>query len=495
MGRRRLAMVCLTASWMAAAPVWAQATGARIRGAVYDSVGFSPLIGARIELVADADRSRIAYSTMSDSLGRFSLPGVARGRYIAGFFHPMLDSLGLALSQRWLDVQKDEGDIGFDLAVPSAHRIHQAICAPAPTPKGVPDSAGVVMGYVLSAHTLQPQSDATVIAQWAEYTIGRGGVQRQLFNRTATSMLGGWFAVCGVPSAADVVVRAVSGNDTSGAIEVRVPGSRLVRRTLYVANREVLARSAEHDTAVQRAVRAQDTTASSAAGSAIVGTVLNGWVRTEDGVPIPGAQVRLYGSAVTAATNDEGAFALLGVPGGTQTLQTRALGFVPDERPVDVTDQHLPIIVGLTSVRRFLDTVHVRAARLELNNIVGFESRRRAGSGRFFSASDIDRIRPREVTDILRHAPSLQLVSVGMSNFAIRMRGDHEACQPALFLDGKQLVRWELGDLNSLIHPDEIGGMEIYTPSMTPVEFRTREGCGTIVIWTRVPERLSRRRR
>jgi hypothetical protein len=493
MGRRRLTLVSLAASWMAAAPAFAQATGARVRGAVFDSVASSPLIGARIELVADVDRSRIAYSTTSDSLGRFVLPGVARGRYIAGFFHPMLDSLGLALSQRWLDVPKDDGDVGFDLAVPSASRIHQAICAPAPKPKGVPDSAGVVMGYVLSAHTLQPQSDATVIAQWTEYTISSAGLQRQLYNRTATSMLGGWFAVCGVPSASDVVVRAVSGNDTSGAIEIRIPGSRLVRRTLYVASHEVLALAAEHDTIVQRAVRALDTT-TTPTRTAIVGTVLTGWVRTEDGVPIPGAQVRLFGSPVTGATNDEGAFVLLGVPGGTQTLQTRAIGFVPDERAVDVTDQHLPIIVGLTSVRRFIDTVHVRAARLDINNIVGFESRRRAGSGRFFSASDIDRIRPREVTDILRHAPSVQLVSLGTANFAIRMRGDHDACQPALFLDGKQLVSWELSDLNSLIRPNEIGGMEIYTPSMTPVEFRTRQGCGTIVIWTRVPEQLSRRR-
>jgi hypothetical protein len=75
-------------------------------------------------------------------------------------------------------------------------------------------------------------------------------------------------------------------------------------------------------------------------------------------------------------------------------------------------------------------------------------------------------------------------------NVTIRMRGDTQACTPAIFLDGKQLVNWELADLNSLIQPDEIGGMEVYTVSMTPAEFRTKQGCGTILVWTRTPERL-----
>jgi hypothetical protein len=493
MRRRCLALVSLVAVSAAATPARAQATGPRLRGRVFDSVASAPLAGARIELVSEVDRSRIAYSATSDSLGHFSLPAVARGRYIAGFFHPVLDSLGLALSQRWLDVKKDDGEMGFDLAIPSAERVHQAICAPQPKPKGVLDSAGVVMGYVLSAHSLMPQTGATVIAQWTEYTIGRGTLERQLFSRTATSVPGGWFAVCDVPSAADIVVRAINGTDTSGAIEVRVPGNRLARRTLYVASRETLAAAAERDSVVKHALRATSDSATDRPAAAVSGTVLNGWVRTEDGVPIASAQVRLYGSSITALTNHDGAFVLVGVPGGSQTLVTRALGFVPDERPVDLTDEHLPVIIGLTSVRRFIDTVHVRAARLDINNIVGFESRRKAGSGRFFSAADIRRLSPRQVTDILRHAPSVQLVSQGLSGFAVRMRGDRNDCQPALFLDGKQLVRWELADLNSLLHPDEIGGMEIYTPSMTPAEFRTQDACGTILIWTRPPERLSRR--
>ena len=53
---------------------------------------------------------------------------------------------------------------------------------------------------------------------------------------------------------------------------------------------------------------------------------------------------------------------------------------------------------------------------------------------------------------------------------------------------------WTLADLNSLVQPDELVGMEVYTPSMTPAEFRTKVGCGTIVVWTKAPEKIGRKR-
>ena len=216
------------------------------------------------------------------------------------------------------------------------------------------------------------------------------------------------------------------------------------------------------------------------------GTV-SGWVRTEDGVPIAGARVRLFGSEVVTETNNEGAFELTGVPAGTQTLMTRAIGFVPDERAVDLTDRHIPVVVGLLAIRRFLDTVHVKADRSTFMSAVGFEDRKKGGAGRFFTTKDVERLQPAEISDLLRHAPSLELSTDNAHNVKIRMRGDTGPCTPAIFLDGKQLVYWTLADLNSLVQPDELVGMEVYTPSMTPAEFRTKVGCGTIVVWTRPP--------
>src|SRR5438477_2675538 len=117
MSARRI-VGCAAAAIVAASPATASGQLARLRGLVFDSVAALPLAGAHVELVNADDRSRILFSTTSDSLGRFVLDSVARGRYIAGFLHPMLDSLGLAIAQRVLTVAA-EGELRLDLAVPS----------------------------------------------------------------------------------------------------------------------------------------------------------------------------------------------------------------------------------------------------------------------------------------------------------------------------------------------------------------------------------------
>lgn len=468
----------------AALPATARAQLARLRGRVFDSVTALPLVGARVEFVNADDRARVVFSTVSDSLGRFVVDSVTRGRYIAGFLHPMLDSLGLAFTQRQLTINAD-GEVRVDLAVPAPERIQTVLCGRG----SEKDTTGVILGYVLNAHSFTAIDSATVIAQWAEISLGQGGMSRTLLYRTTRSDAEGWFALCGVPAPTSVVVRAVSGTDTSGAIEIDVPKTRIARRVLYV----------DHAVAADTAVVKSDTAAPVAAARNTVpaktvhGTV-SGWVRTEDGVPISGARVRLFGSDVVTETNSEGEFELTGVPAGTQTLMTRAIGFVPDERAVDLTDRHIPVVVGLLAIRRFLDTVHVKADRSTFMGAVGFEDRKKGGAGRFFTAKDVEQLHPAEISDLLRHAPTLELSTDNAHNVKIRMRGDTGPCTPAIFLDGKQLVYWTLADLNSLVQPDELVGMEVYTPSMTPAEFRTKIGCGTIVVWTRTPERIGRKR-
>jgi hypothetical protein len=444
---------------------------ARLRGQIFDSVAVAPLAGARVELVSASDRARILFSVVSDSLGRFVLDSVAQGKYIAGFVHPMLDSLGLAFAQRLVEVTAT-GDVKFDLAVPSPARLELELC-------GIPSDRtadGVILGYVLNSHTLGPTDSATVIAQWDEISLGNGGVHRTVVTRLGHSDGAGWFSLCGLPTATSVALRAAIGADTSGPIEVEVPKTLVARRNVYVDHQTFA-------TTVSRVAPAADTAIS----------VVHGWVRTEDGVPIPGAQVAIFGAAPLAVTDAEGEFRLDGVPAGTQTLVTRAIGFLPDERAVDLTDRHIPVIIGLTSLRQFLDTMHVRASRVSLTSSVGFDDRRRLGSGRFFTPEEIERMHARELTDVLRRAPTLELRTDNSHNVTIRMRGDMDSCTPAIFIDGKQFIDWSLADLNGIVQPDQIAGLEIYTPSMTPVEFRTKQGCGTIVVWTHASERRDSR--
>jgi hypothetical protein len=469
---------------VALGPTTARGQFARLRGRVFDSVTALPLAGARVQLVNADDRAQKLVSTTSDSLGQFVLDSVARGRYIAGFLHPMLDSLGLVLAQRLVTVS-DQQDVRFELAVPGPERVEKALCGQQ-TDK---DSTGAILGYVLNAHTLTPDS-ATLVVQWAEFSVGQSGVSHRVLSQTAVTAPGGWFAVCGVPIETSVILRAVSGPDTTGPIQVDVPKSRIARHNLYIDRLAAVASAHDSETAPVAVVA--PTVDTVPASHAHRNALVSGWVRTEDGVPIQGARVSLYGNEVVAVTNDSGAFQLSGVPGGSQTLITRAIGFVPDERAVDLTDRHLPVIVGLLSIRRFLDTIHVKAARTSVTNAVGFDDRRRLGSGKFFTARDVERLHPDVLTDLFRHAPSLSLSVDNNNSVKIRMRGDQGACTPAIFLDGKQLIEWELADLNSLVTPDQLAGVEVYTPALTPAEFRTKVGCGTVVVWTRSNERPPR---
>ena len=65
-----------------------------VGGIVTDSVAGAPLAGATVQLASEVDRT-ITHTSVSDSTGRWRVPAVKPGRYLAGFFHPTLDALGI----------------------------------------------------------------------------------------------------------------------------------------------------------------------------------------------------------------------------------------------------------------------------------------------------------------------------------------------------------------------------------------------------------------
>lgn len=81
-----------------------RAPGASITGIVYDSIAGAPLAGANVQLAAADSLGRFSGGAVSDSLGRFAIDGVPNGRYLIGFLHPMLDSLGLQPTLRAVTV-------------------------------------------------------------------------------------------------------------------------------------------------------------------------------------------------------------------------------------------------------------------------------------------------------------------------------------------------------------------------------------------------------
>jgi hypothetical protein len=98
-----------------------------VKGVVIDSIGGGQLAAAIVQLADAKNTTRFGTTTVTDSLGRFIFERVPSGRYTLGFFHPLLDSLGVAAPLREVSID-DGGSVRADLAVPSPARIRAAIC-------------------------------------------------------------------------------------------------------------------------------------------------------------------------------------------------------------------------------------------------------------------------------------------------------------------------------------------------------------------------------
>jgi hypothetical protein len=339
-----------------------------------------------------------------------------------------------------------------DLAVPSPRRIVASLCR-----RGADaDSTGLLIGLLRDARTGMPVDTGGVEARWNELEFGPKGI-----NQTERKVVGwvgsdGWFALCGVAAIEDLVLFGWHGADTTGATFVAVPANGLARHDLFVG------------------------------GTARV----HGVVRSDRDRPLANARVALANETRIVSTDSSGTFMLGGVPAGTQTLQVRAIGYAPEQRQLVLTaDADTALQIRLTAVSRVLDTIQVLGRRVYDADRSGFERRRRMGFGRFFDENDIRRRRPFDVLSLVRQVSFVRLVGNGLDRKLV-MSGRGRLCEPTLFLNGGRMPKDLGGELDFLVRPEEIGGMEIYnSSSQVPAQFASFDDCGVIVIWTRPPRR------
>jgi TonB-dependent Receptor Plug Domain/Carboxypeptidase regulatory-like domain len=217
----------------------------------------------------------------------------------------------------------------------------------------------------------------------------------------------------------------------------------------------------------------------------LVGTV----VSADGGRAVPGAFVRVVNGAAIRA-NDRGEFVLSDVPAGSRMLDVRSVGFSPDRRAVDVVDGAAPVQIVLSTLKAVLDTVRVRAERLAVRHLSGFSERKRAGGmGRFLTADDIARRQLTVMSDLFRTIPGTRVQPGEEGQPLIMIRGTlDEWCQPAWYVDGRNMGELSLEVLDGWVRPQDVAGIEVYPGAATPPQFSlgmAGTGCGSIVIWTR----------
>jgi hypothetical protein len=455
-----------------------------------DSITGLPLAGASVRLVSVLDTTRVHEATL-DARGRARVDSLPAGPWVLTARHARFDTLGVGSVAVPFTVRAGRG-VAVRAAVPSVHTLVARVCGSATAPgtgylfgtvrRAVPTSASPRAAATVSALQLStlPLSAGQVTAQWLDLRIETGRVERTIVTTDVPVGDNGRYVVCGVPIETTVLLRAVGAEGASGVVTFTSSATGIVPRDL------VLGRA---DTVVTTPSGLQ-----APEDSGVVDIVLRGeggvrgTVQTLDGRPLANAMVRLSATGLDTRTDSAGRFVLAATPTGTWTLDVRALGYAPQQQPVDlVPGDTVAQVVALVGAQ-VMDTLRVRAnavARTALGrNLAAFEERRRTGLGRFLGPADLEEMVLFRFTDVLRGMPGVRLERCGPTGCMITMRGTWGRCVPTVFVDRARIPGTEK-TLDNFLPSELVAAVEVYQAGFGPPEFQDIfSGCGTIVVWT-----------
>src|SRR5690348_4754215 len=401
----------------AATPAAPAGLGA-LSGFVFDSLHHRPLVGATVMLAGTM------HSAITDASGRYHMDSVEAGHYQIGFFHPLLDSLGLGLPPRTITVHPSS-PMEVDLGVPSVNTIQAAVC-----PDSVRGSdAGMIAGVVRDADSRKPLPGAIVVLSWMGYRVTGGRLFKMLQAVNATADKNGAYWVCGVPTGTTITVRATSGEHSSGQAELELGSRELALRDISLVSTTPAATAAGASAITEVGGVARSGTA-----------ILVGTVTSKDGAPLDHAQANVLGTSAAGMTDAKGVFRITGLPPGTQTVEVRMIGFLPKRTTVDLRSQETTRVAIVMQERVVvLDSVKVFAKKSANNDwLDGFDQRKKRGFGHFLTRQDIERRNPIELTDAFRGIPGVNVQWTGSDyqlsmNRSVSLSG---SCPISYYLDG-----------------------------------------------------------
>ncbi|MFL5508291.1 MAG: carboxypeptidase regulatory-like domain-containing protein [Gemmatimonadaceae bacterium] len=450
----RPASVGLLAGLLPFAVLEAQSGGtptAKIVGVIADSVSGAPLRDA------DVIASGVAAPVKTDSLGRFEIDHLSPGIYQVGVFHPLLESLGITLATQPFKIGPDSAGV-VNLAVPSVPTLVHRYC-----PDGQSSvTPAAIAGRVLDPDDDAPIPDAKVSLTWTEIFVSKTtGVVRTAHELHTESNSSGFFKLCALPTDLEGTLLVTRGTATSPEIPVSMNGALLDFQSISIP-----ARDDDRPTGI------------------VLGHVLS-----PAGKPVPNARVEIPMSAVAGTTREDGSFRLIGVHTGTQMLIARSISYSTAAEAINVTSRE-PLDVSMTLGDKVasLDTVIISARRNAYLEKNGFSARKKAGAGYFFTREDLDRRKPNAITDMVKGLPGVTVRSVTggtvlLGRSSVTSFYSASSCSRA-FIDGFEWRNPQPGDLDMIINPDDVVGIELYQAGNVPVKWRGLQDCLTLVVWT-----------
>jgi Carboxypeptidase regulatory-like domain/TonB-dependent Receptor Plug Domain len=451
---------------------------ASVSGVVYDSlIAHGPLRDAEVVVMGSGSSDR------TDGRGRFHLDSVPVGHQVLAIFHPSFDSLGIGAPLREIDVPA-RGIARLQLDTPSRTTIFHVQCGSSDAPE-----VGLLAGRVGDVDTGEPLAGAIVEARWNEWLLGQGGLTADPKRVAAVTDSLGRFGLCGAATDIALEVHAGSGEYAAGTIEYHMHDEPFAVLALEVSRR---------DTAARVAARAADSVAVDSLPAQSGGSArLIAHVRDNAGRVAVNAEVSVLGIAQSARTDANGVARLIGIPAGSVTLQTRALGFAPASRIVALrTNAARDVDVVLDRNAVILATMKI-VGRAPGRDRVGLNDRMRSGMGHYLTRDQFQKDAPFDLGDVLRRMPGLWREYVrgnaiytmrGSTSLAVLGSGGNR-CRPTFFLDGMPLFGIDdsyFGAPEHYILADEVEAVEVYSGLGTiPAQFDRHNGCGSILVWTR----------
>lgn len=227
------------------------------------------------------------------------------------------------------------------------------------------------------------------------------------------------------------------------------------------------------------------------------GGTVTGTVTAANKIAIPQARVRLVGTTLAAVTQADGTFEVTQVPVGPGTIEVMMIGYTPKRIAISIRPgETLNLKLSLDPLA--LETVTVTADPNFFAGMGAFEERKARGSGRYFTREDILRMQPRQLTDVLRRVPGMQIGSgreafsggnpTAQSGRNISGSNAHP-CVMTYYVNGSPFPLSGDISINHYVAADDVAAIEVYSgSSQIPPEFNSSiygSRCGVVAIWTR----------
>lgn len=196
----------------------------RIEGAVWDSTGARPLVGAEV-FVDDGPAT-----VRTDVDGRFLIPDVAAGPREVSFRHALLDSLYIVAPRVDVTVAADAAS-RVALAVPSMASVLTALC-----PYDQAPGSSVVVGIVRQGTSGSIHAHARVLLEWTDYSVSGGrDISADVQTLEVFTDEQGRYRACGVPPGVLLAARASVADHDGPIRRTPVPRGGVVTLDLTVA--------------------------------------------------------------------------------------------------------------------------------------------------------------------------------------------------------------------------------------------------------------------